>query len=72
MQSTSVIRFSGCNEKDIQLTNSMFAVLKSLTIASYGFNLNAIYSYSLVFADITKVTLEWASVQNGSGIGFIL
>ena len=67
----SVIRCSGCNGSDIQFTNSMDIVLKSLTIASYEFNLNVNYSNSLVFADINNVTLEWVSVQNSSGNGLI-
>ena len=71
-QLTSIIRCSGCNGSDIQFTNSMGIVLKSLTIASYEFNLNVKYSNSLVFTDINNVTLEWVSVQNSSGNGLIL
>ena len=72
MQSTSVIRCSDYNRSGIQFTNSTDVVLKSLTIASYGFNLNGNYSNSLVFTDINNVTLEWVSVQNSSGSGLIL
>ena len=72
MQSTSVIRCSGCNRSDIQFSNSTDVVLKSLTIARYGFNLNSSYSNSILFADTNNVTLEWVSVQNGSGVGLIL
>ena len=72
MQSTSVIRCRGCNGSDIQFTYSTNIALKSLTIANYEFYLNPIYSDSLVFADTNNVTLEWVSVQNGSGNGLLL
>ena len=46
--------------------------MKSITIASYKFNLNASYSISLFFVDINNVILEWVSVQYSSGIGLLL
>ena len=70
MQSTSVIRCSDYNRGGIQFTNSTDVVLKSITITNCGFNLN--YKNSLFFANINNVTLEWVSVQNGSGIGLYL
>ena len=72
MQSTSIIRLNGHNSSNIQFTFSTDVVLKSLTIANYGFNLNSSDIDSLVFGDTNNVTLEWLSVQNGSGNGLIL
>ena len=43
-----------------------------LTIVDCGFNRNQQYSISLYFLDINNVTLEWVSVQNGSGDGVFL
>ena len=75
MQSTSVIRCSNNNGGGIQFTNSRAVVLKSLTIASCGAFFNTKYgpgNASLLFVDVNDVTLEWLSVQNGSGIGIYL
>ena len=75
MQSTSVIKCNNYNRSGIQFTSSSGVVLSSLTIANCG----AFYTtsqghanISLLLADITNVTLEWVSVQNGSGIGLHL
>ena len=75
MQSTSVIRCSNYNRGGIQFTNSKAVLLKSLTIASCGAFFNTKYrpgNASLLFVDVNDVTLEWLSVQNGSGIGIYL
>ena len=72
MQSTSVIMCSGCDDNNILFYNSMDIVLKLLTIANYGINLNANQSISLVFINTNNVTLEWVSVQNSSGNGLLL
>ena len=75
MQSTSVIDCSDYNRGGIQFINSMDVVLKSLTIVNCGAFFNTRYGYSdtsLLFVNINNVTLEWVSVQNGSGIGIYL
>ena len=72
IQSTSVIRCSGYTDIYILFTNSTDVVLNSLTIASYGFNLNPNIFDSLYFLDSNNVTLEWVSVQNSSGNGLVL
>ena len=61
----------------ILFTNNTDIVLKSITIANCGDCLYILQNYgyvngSLFFSDINNVTLEWVSVQNGSGIGIIL
>ena len=77
MQSTSVIMCSDNNRTGILFTNNTDVVLKSITIANCGDlwyilqNIGYVMS-SLFFSDINNVTLEWVSVQNGSGIGIIL
>ena len=76
MQSTSVIMCShNKRAAGIQFTTSKSIVMKSLTIANCAFDA---YIYdqeitnSLQFVDIKYVTLEWLSVQNGSGYGLSL
>ena len=70
MQSTSIIRLNGYNSSYILFAYSTDIVLKLLTITNYGFNLNL--TFSLTFYEINNVTLEWVSVQNGSGKGLII
>ena len=70
-QSTSVIMCSD-NKRvvGIQFTTSKHIVIKSLTIANCVFDAyisNKKIVNSLYFGDIKDVTLEWVSVQNGSG-----
>ena len=72
MQSTSIIRCSVNRRTGIQFSSSSYVVLKFLTIVDCGFNRNHQYSISLYFLDINNVTLEWVSVQNGSGDGVFL
>ena len=75
MQSTSVIRCSDYNRGGIQFTNSTDVVLKSITITNCGSLYNTTYqqtNVSLLFIDAYNITLEWVSVQNGSGIGLYL
>ena len=75
MQSTSVIMCSDYDRGGIQFTNSTNIVLKSLTIANCGGLYNTSYqlsNVSLLLDDTYSITLEWVSVQNGSGIGFYL
>ena len=77
MQSTSVIMCSDYNRGGILFTNNADVVLKSITIANCGDRLYILQNigyvmYSLFFSDINNVTLEWVSVQNGSGNGIIL
>ena len=69
-----------CSDYDrggIQFTNSTNVVLKSLTIATCGGHFyilqnNRFIVYNILFVDINNITLEWVSVQNGSGIGLFL
>ena len=72
MQSTSIIRLNGYNSSYILFTYSTDIVLKLLTIANYGFNLNPNFIDSLIFGEINNFTLEWVSVQNGSGKGLVI
>ena len=72
MQSTSIIRCSDWKETGILVTSSSFVVLKSLTIANCGFHWHQYYSVSLYIIDIDNITLEWVSIQNGSGDGLYL
>ena len=76
MQSTSVIMCSDNNRAaGIQFTTSKSIVMKSLTIANCAFNayiINQKIVNSLHFVDMKDVTLEWISVQNGSGYGLCL
>ena len=72
MQSTSVISCSDWKETGILVTSSSNVVLKSLTIANCGFHWHQYYSVSLYIIDIDNVTLEWVSIQNGSGDGLFL
>ena len=75
MQSTSVIMCSDNNRAGIQFTTGKNIVMKSLTISNCAFD---VYSNdqkinnSLHFVDVKDVTLEWVSVQNGSGYGLFL
>ena len=75
MQSTSVIMCSNNNRTGIQFTSSRNIAMKSLLIANCTFD-TYIYdqkiSKSLYLVDILNVTLEWVSVQNGSGFGLCL
>ena len=75
MQSTSVIMCSDNNRTGIQFTSSRNIILKSLVIANCMFDTHvhdqAIIN-SLHLVDIINVTLEWISVQNGSGFGLCL
>ena len=77
MQSTSVIMCSDYDRSGIQFINSTNIVLKSLTIATCGglfyiLQNNRFIVYNILFVDINNITLEWVSVQNGSGIGLFL
>ena len=72
MQSTSVIRCSVSKRTGIQFSSSSNVALKSLTITDCGFNWNQQYSVSLYFVNIDNVTLEYVSVQNGSGDGVFI
>ena len=80
MQSTSVIMCSDYNEGGIVFTNSSQIILKNLTITSCGFYydddiVNNFYSQNnigILFLNISSLTLEWVSVQNGSGLGLSL
>ena len=79
MQSPSVIMCSDYNNSGIGFVNSTGIVLKSLTIANCGFNTfisSQVHSrnanVSLFFVHINNVTMEWVSVQNGSGYGLCL
>ena len=75
MQSTSVIMCSDNNRTGIQFTSSRSIAMKLLVIANCTFD-TYIYdqkiSNSLHLVDIFNVTLEWVSVQNGSGFGLCL
>ena len=75
MQSTSVIRCSDYNSSGIQFTSSSDVVLTSLTIVNCGVFYNNSYqqaNVSLLFVHTYNITLEWVSVQNGSGFGLFL
>ena len=75
MQSASVIRCNDYNRGGIQFTNNTNIVLRSLTIDNCGVFYNNSYqqaNVSLLFVDTNNITLEWVSVQNGSGIGLYL
>ena len=75
MQSTSVLRCSNYNRASIQFTRSTEVVLRSLTIANCGGFYNITYqrtNFSLLFVDTHNITLEWISIQNGSGDGLVL
>ena len=75
MQSTSVIMCSDNNRAGIQFTTSRYIVMKSLTISNCAFDVyidNQEINNSLHFVDVNDITLEWVSVQNGSGFGLCL
>ena len=75
MQSTSVIRCSDNDRARIQINSSSDVVLRSLTITNCGVFYNNNYrqtNVSLLVVDTYNVTLEWVSVQNGSGFGLFL
>ena len=76
MQSTSVIMCSHFIEGGIVFTDSKTVVLKALTIANCWFTYQITkYNFSnvtLCFLNVSAVTLEWISVQNGSGTGLLL
>ena len=75
MQSTSVLRCSNYNRASIQFTRSTEVVLRALTIANCGGFYNITYqrtNFSLLFIDTHNITLEWISIQNGSGDGLVL
>ena len=75
MQSTSVIMCSDNNRTGIQFTSSRSIAMKFLVVANCTFD-TYIYdrkiSNSLHLVDIVNVTLDWVSVQNGSGFGLCL
>ena len=75
MQSTSVIRCNDYNRGGIQFTSSSDVVMISLTTANCGAFYNTSYqqiNVSLLIVDTDNITLEWVSVQNGSGFGLFL
>ena len=73
MQSTSIIKCSDNNKTGIKLSSNRDVVLKSLTIVNCGrFDSELQRNISLLFVDVNVVTLEWVSVQNGSGFGLFL
>ena len=80
MQSTSVIMCSDYIEGGMAFINSSEIILKNLTITSCGFYydddiVNNFYlqnNISVLFLNISSLTLEWVSVQNGSGLGLSL
>ena len=75
MQSTSIIRCNDYNRGGIQFTSSSDVVVISLTIANCGAFYNTSYqqiNVSLLIVDTDNITLEWVSVQNGSGFGLFL
>ena len=77
MQSTSIIMCNDFNEAGIMFNSSTQIILKSITVANCGFNSCAVHVYaqtkvSLCFYNVVNVTLEWLSVQNGSGVGLSL
>ena len=73
IQSTSIIRCSDNNNTGIKLSSNRDVVLKSLTIVNCGrFDSELQRNISLLFVDVNVVTLEWVSVQNGSGFGLFL
>ena len=73
IKSTSII---ACNDNNnragIAFISSRGVAMKSLTLANCAFNLNSYYNVSLFFVDINNATLDWVSVQNGSGYGLFL
>ena len=75
MQHTSVLRCSNYNRAGIQFTSSTDVVLRSLTIANCGGSYNITYkqtNISLLFVGTHNITLDWVSIQNGSGDGLVL
>ena len=76
MQSTSVIMCSDNKRASgIKITTSKSILMKSLTIANCSFDAyisDKKIVNSLHFVDINYVTMEWVSVQNGSGYGLCL
>ena len=75
MQSTSIIRCNDYNRGGIQFTSSSDVVLISLTIANCEAFYNTSYqqiNVSLLIVDTDNITLEWVSIQNGSGFGLFL
>ena len=73
MQSTSIITCSNNNYVGIKLSSNRDVVLKSLTIVNCGgFDSDLQRNISLLFVNVNIVTLEWVSVQNGSGFGLFL
>ena len=76
MQSTSVIMCSNFIEGGIVFTDSKTVVVKALTIANCWFTYQITkYNSSnvtLCFLNVSAVTLEWISIQNGSGTGLLL
>ena len=88
MQSTSVIMCSDSNRTGIRFSSSGNITIKSLTVATCGFdnyislqeiphNPGGFYWYlyhrvSFFFVDINSVTLECISVQNSSGHGLVI
>ena len=84
MQSTSVIMCGDFFEAGIMFISSTQVTLKSITVTNCGFNSCDVYAQtkvgsvypqtnvSLCFYNVSNVTLEWLSVQNGSGIGLSL
>ena len=76
MQSTSVIMCSDNNKAaGIQFTYSRNILMKTLTIAKCRYHTNIGDKKEiagLVITEIVNVTLEWVSVQNGSGFGLCL
>ena len=75
MQSTSLIKCNDYNRGGIQFTSSSDVVLESLTIANCGVFYNTSYqqiNVSLLIVDTDNITLEWVSIQNGSGFGLFL
>ena len=76
MQSASVIMCSDNKRAGgIKITTSKSILMKSLTIANCSFDAyisDKKIVNSLHFVDINYVTMEWVSVQNGSGYGLCL
>ena len=76
MQSTSVIMCSDNKRAGgIKITTSKSILMKSLTIENCSFDAyisDKKIVNSLHFVDINYVTMEWVSVQNGSGYGLCL
>ena len=76
MQSTSVIMCSDDNKAaGIKFTNSRNILMKMLTIAKCRYHTNISDKKEiagLVITEIVNITLEWVSVQNGSGFGLCL